>query len=251
MQIELPFKVTRDRLLGGRVILFQPEDGYRAAMDPVLLAAAIPAKPGESVIDLGCGAGAAALCLMARIEGVRVAGLEIQPHMALLARMNGEANGFAAFQVQEGSVVSPPAGLAGFDHVMTNPPYVAAGRGTPPPESTKATANMEAEVDLAAWLKAAVKLLKPKGTLTLIHRADRLDEVLAALPRRSVGRIRILPLWPKAGRAAGRVIISVCKGSKAPLELLPGLILHNEDGGYSEDSEAVLRHGRALPGASG
>ncbi|RAU22456.1 methyltransferase [Paramagnetospirillum kuznetsovii] len=246
MPTEFPFTLTDDRLLDGRVRLFQPQDGYRAAVDPVLLAAAVHAGPGESVLDLGCGAGAAALCLMARIGGVRVTGLEIQPDMVRLARMNAQANAAADFTVVEGSIAAPPPGLGPFDHVMTNPPYGAAGRGTPPPVAGKAVAHVEGESDLRAWIKAAAKLLKPKGSLTLIHRADRLDEILAALSGRGLGAIHILPLWPKAGRSAGRVVVSARKGSKAPLEVLPGLVLHGDNGAYSRAAEAILRGAGAL-----
>lgn len=244
MTTELP--VTRDRLLNGRVLLTQPRHGYRAAIDPVLLAAAVAPASGESVLDLGCGVGAAALCLMARVPGLRLTGLEIQPELARLARLNAAANGAADFTVVDGSAEAPPARWTGFDHVMTNPPYVAAGRGTPPPGILKATANMEGGLDLAGWIKAAARLVRPKGSLTLIHRADRLAELLAAFAGRGLGRVRVVPLWPKAGRPAGRIIVSAVKGSRAPLEILPGLILHRDDGGATAAAEAILRDAAAL-----
>jgi tRNA1(Val) A37 N6-methylase TrmN6 len=136
--------------------------------------------------------------------------------------------------------------LGGFDHVMTNPPFTPSGRGTRPPGEIKATANMEGEVDLSGWIKAAAKLLNPKGRLVVIHRADRLADLLAAMTGRGLGGIRILPLWPKSGRPAGRVIVSARNGSRRALELLPGLVLHGEDGGHTQAAEAVLRHGESL-----
>ncbi len=233
--------------MGGRVLLRQPAEGYRAAIDPVVMAAAVAASPGERVLDLGCGVGAAALCVLARVPGVTVTGLEIQPVLAALARGNAQANGRAkTFLVIEGNLADPPGDLGHFDHVMTNPPFIAAGRGTSPPGTVKATANVEASLDLAGWIKAAVKLVKPKGRLTVIHRADRLDDLLAALRGRGVGEVRVLPLWPKPGRPAGRVIVQARKGSKAPLEILPGLMLHQDDGTYSKEADAILRDAAGL-----
>lgn len=241
--------VSQDRLLGGRVLLTQPVDGYRAAIDPVMLAAAVPAEAGDRVLDLGCGVGAAALCLLARLPGLALTGLEIQSALAALARVNAGANGWTEdLSVYEGSVLAPPEAVlaGGYDHVMTNPPYLPAGRGTPPPGGIKATANVEAEADLGQWLKMAIRVLRPKGRLSLIQRADRLDAVLAGLARRGVGDIRVLPLWPKVGRPATRVIVSARKGAKGPFELLPGLVLHGDDGGYTEAAEDILRRGLAL-----
>ena len=247
MHSQSSFKVTDDLLLGGHVRLRQPADGYRAAMDPVMLAAAVEASTGDSVLDLGCGVGAAALCLLARLPELRVTGLEIQPVLADLARHNGASNGRGdGFRVVEGSVAAPPPGLGLFDHVMTNPPFTVSGRGTRPAGAIKATANMEGEVDLSGWVKAAAKLLKPKGRLVVIHRADRLDDLLATMTGRGLGAIRILPLWPKIGRAASRVIVSAQKGSRRALELLPGLVLHAEDGRHTPMAEAILRHGESL-----
>lgn len=239
--------ITEDRLLDGRVALRQPADGYRAAIDPVLLAAAVAARPGDSVLDLGCGVGAAALCLLARRADLFLTGLEVQPVLAELARDNASANGWSdRFRVVEGSAAAPLPGFGPFDHVMTNPPFLAEGRGTPPPGAIKAIANVEDELDLKGWITAAARLLKPKGRLAIIHRADRLGDVLAALGGRGFGETRILPLWPKPGRSAVRVIVLARKGSKAPLELRPGLVLHREDGAYSDEADAILRGAAGL-----
>jgi tRNA1(Val) A37 N6-methylase TrmN6 len=241
--------ITEDRLLGGRVALRQPAEGYRAAIDPVLLAAAVRATAGDRVLDLGCGVGSAALCLLARVPDLRVTGLELQPRLAEIARENAVLNGVAdRLHIEEGSVLAPPPTLAGqaFDHVMTNPPFLEGGKVRVPPMASKATANVEGEADLAAWIKAAVKFVKPKGRLVVIHRADRLGDLLAALEGRGVGEIRILPLWPKRGRPAGRVVVTARRAVRTPLDLLPGLVLHEDDGGYTAAAEAVLRGAEAL-----
>ncbi|CCG43088.1 tRNA1(Val) (adenine(37)-N6)-methyltransferase [Magnetospirillum molischianum] len=242
--------VTEDRLIGGRVRICQPSKGYRAAIDPVFLAAAVTANAGETVLDLGCGVGAAGLCLLARQPLARVTGLELQAGMAALARRNALANGHVAdnFRIVEGSALSPPPEVAagGFGHVMTNPPFQPPGRGTAPPEGSKALAHVESAGDLSAWIKAAVRLLAPKGRLWVIHRADRLGELLAAFSGRGLGEVRVLPLWPKPGRPSGRVIVAARKGSRTPFALLPGLVLHRDDGTFTPAAEAVLRDAASI-----
>lgn len=241
-------EVSDDSLLDGRVRFRQPLDGYRAAIDPVFLAAAVPAKDGQSVLDVGSGAGAASLCLAARVPGVRLFGLEAQPSLVALARENISMNGMSGrVEAMIGNLQTPPPRLApgSFHHVMTNPPYQAMDEGRASPNPGKAMANQEGEVDLAAWMRFAVNMLQPKGTLVVVYRADRLDDLLAALNRR-VGEIVILPLWPKAGRPAKRVLLRARKGVSSPLTLLPGMVLHEDDGRYTASADAVLRHGAAL-----
>ena len=240
---------TSDRLLGGRLLMMQPLKGYRAAIDPILLAAATAVQAGGQVLELGIGTAAAALCLAWRVPEVRLTGLELRPEIAALARQNVAANGFGErVTVVTGSLLHPPAGLLDgqFDHVMMNPPYQAAARHTASPDPAKAAANGENEGSLADWLKAAAKALRPRGGLTLIHRADRLDEILALL-RIRFGGIIVCPLWPRPGNPARRVLIAARLGSRAPLVLSPGFALHQEDGGNTPAAEAVLRQGAALP----
>lgn len=242
------FATTEDHFLGGRVVVRQPRDGYRAGSDPMFLAAAVPGRAGERVLDLGCGVGTASLALMARLEAVRVTGLELQPELAGLARFNAERNGFAErFTVVEGCLTAPPALIRGqgFDHVITNPPWYEAGTIRVPAAESKAIGHVEGDLDLAAWLKAAVRFLKPKGRLFIIHRADRLGDILAGLKPLKVGEVRVFPLWPKPGRAATRVVVAARKDAKTPLDVLPGLMLHAEDGGYTQRADDVLR--RAAP----
>ena len=236
---------TEDRILDGRVILNQPRDGYRAAVDPVLLAAAVQARAGEKALDMGCGVGAAMLCLAARLDGLAIDGLELQPELAALARHNVAANGLDdRVQVYEGDILSPPAALkpASYHHIFANPPYISGDRGNPPPNDSKRVAHVEGDADLNAWVDAALKLCRHKGSLTFIYRADRLAEVLAALQGRA-GEIRVFPLWPKDSEIASRVIVRARKGLKSPMHLMSGMTLHNDDGGYTKAADRVLKGG--------
>jgi len=234
---------SEDRILDGRVILNQPLQGYRAAIDPVLLAASVPVKPKDRALDLGCGVGAAMLCLVARGNGVHVDGLEIQPELAQLARQNIEANGFAdRVRVFDGDLLAPPEFLVpgGYDHVFANPPYITEDRGHPPSNACKCTAHVEGQAALKDWVQTALKFCRHKGTVSFIYRADRLAEVLTALGRQA-GAIEIIPLWPKADDPASRIIVRARKGLKTPLILTSGLVLHTADGNYSEAADRVLR----------
>jgi len=239
-----------DRLLGGRVRLKQPKAGYRAAIDPVLLAAAVPAGVGEVVLDVGTGAGAAALCLATRSPSCRVVGIERQRGLARLAAENAAANGLDdRVALLVGDLMRPPPRLApgSFDHVMANPPHHEAGRAEPSPDAAKAAAAVEGEADLAAWIGFCLRMAKPRGSVTLVHRADRLDAILAQLHGKAGGTV-VFPLWPDAsgGRPARRLIVQARKGSAAPAVLSPGLALHEADGRYTAGAEAILRDAEAI-----
>ncbi|MDP3197516.1 tRNA1(Val) (adenine(37)-N6)-methyltransferase [Tabrizicola sp.] len=242
-------QLSDDKFLCGRLRLLQPVKGYRAATDPVLLAAACPAEAGQSVLDLGCGAGAAALCLGQRVPGVVLAGLELQPAYADLARRNAARNGIP-MEVHEGDLGRVPAALRrDFDHVIANPPYYHAG-GSPSPVAARATA-MQVDTPLSGWVSAATRRLRPGGWLTLICGADGLPEVLAALSPK-LGSAAVLPLAAREGRAALRVIVQARKGGRAPFRLLAPLVIHQgpaHDGdreSYTAAANAVLRDGADL-----
>jgi tRNA1(Val) A37 N6-methylase TrmN6 len=230
---------TDDRLLDGRVIVRQPAAGYRAAVDPVLLAAAVKAKAGQTVLDAGCGTGAAMFCLAARVPGLALTGIELQPALAAFARDGVTLNNFDTARVVVGDIANPPPDFReAFDIVITNPPY--GDTGTPPPDASLAVAHMESDVDVAAWIAACLACLKPKGRLVMIHRADRLSDILAAL-HKSAGDIRILPIFSKAGAPARRVIVDAGKGRKSPDTLHPGLVLHEAGGGFTSLADGILR----------
>ncbi|HEX9859321.1 MAG TPA: methyltransferase [Paracoccaceae bacterium] len=244
-----PEDLTDDAFLCGRLRLWQPAKGYRAATDPVLLAAAVPARAGQSVLDLGCGAGAASLCLAARVPGLAQAGLELQPGYADLARRNAARNG-TALEVVAGDLAQMPGVLRrSFDHVMANPPYYAP-QGTPSPDAGRDTA-LRVATPIAAWIEAATRRLTPGGTLTLILATDRLPEVLCALGTR-LGSALVLPLAAREGRPAARVIVQARKGGRAAFRLQAPLILHGgpaHDGdreSYTPTANAVLRDGGDL-----
>jgi tRNA1(Val) A37 N6-methylase TrmN6 len=255
-----PEETREDRLLGGRVRLIQPLKGYRAATDPVLLAAAVSARRGERVLDLGCGAGAAAFCLAARVPGLELHGLEIQPAYLALAHDNARLNG-VAITLHEGDVAAVPRALRQlvFDHVMVNPPYHAetaiaspvAGRDMAHREGAHREGAGEAGARLGDWIAAGLARLKPKGWLSVIHRAERAPELLRLLDG-PAGAIALLPLAPRAGREAGRVIIRARKGAKAPFRLLPPLVLHagsahvRDEDDFSPEAAAILRDAAAL-----
>ena len=241
--------LTEDSLLGGRVRFDQPASGYRAAIDPVLLAAAIPVAAGGTVLDAGAGTGAASLCLAARVPNCRIVGLEVQRDLQRLASHNVLRNDLVRrIQIIAGDLAQPPPRLVGtvFDHVMSNPPHHAAATGTASPNPERAHAHVEHQLDLADWLAKCARMLTPGGSLTVIHRADRLADALAAL-RGSLGDLVVFPLWPRSGdRPAKRILIQGRKGSRGPLRLARGLVLHDDDGRFSAAAEAVLRHGAAL-----
>lgn len=243
-----PPDTTEDALLDGRILLQQPRDGYRAAIDPVFLAAAVAAKAGERVLDLGSGVGTAGLCLLSRVAGVEVTGLEIQGDLAALSRQNAAGNNLAdRFTAIEGDILKLPASLTpeSFDHVICNPPYLASGAARPSPNQARTTANQEGDAQLSDWIEAAIALVNRKGSITFIHRADRLDTLVHGLTG-PTGGLRVFPLWPKAGKPAKRVLLQSRKAVASPSVMAPGMVLHEEDGQFTQAADAILREGAAL-----
>jgi len=239
---------TEDRLLGGRVRLRQPTTGYRVAIDPVFLAAAVPAEPHELVLDVGCGAGAAMLCLAARVPHSRVVGLEMQRDLVRLAGDNTILNAMETrVSVMIGDLLHAPPRLSPgtFDHVMANPPYNERGRTIPATAAGKSEATIEGDAGLAAWVRFALAMVRPKGTVTFIHRADRIDAMLAEIAGRA-GEVVVFPLWPGEDRPAIRILVRARKQIAAPARLARGLVLHRPDGRLSDLADGVLREGRGL-----
>jgi len=234
---------TEDALLGGRIRLLQPSRGYRVAVDAVLLAAAIDAAPEDRVLDLGAGVGAVGLCLAARVPGCAIVGIELQPELAGLAVRNAVLNG-AEHRIRTfvHDLAQPlPPEVTGFDHVATNPPYLAAAVADPSPNASKALATVESSADLARWLGVAVAALKPAGALTVIHRIDRLEEIVAHLARLGWGDVTVKLLPP-----AARILLRARRSSTLARRMSSPLVLHRPEGGYTHDAEAILRHAAPL-----
>jgi tRNA1(Val) A37 N6-methylase TrmN6 len=244
-------RLSCDALLGGRVRLLQPRRGYRAATDPVLLAAACTASAGERVLDAGCGVGAAGLCLAARVPGVVLTGLEIQPHLAALAVRNAALNQ-AAMTVIEGDLADTPRLLRPvvFDHVVTNPPFFDRA-SHPSPEPSRDIARRAGPFGLREWIEACLRRLRQGGWLTVIHRAEGVPALLAACEGRA-GSIAVRPLAAREGRGARRVLMQARKDSRGPFRLCPPFVLHEgakhrSDGDdFTAAATAVLRDGAPL-----
>jgi len=251
--------LTDDAFLGGRISVLQPSRGYRSGLDAVLLAAACPIGHGVTarVLDAGAGVGVVGLAIAARVAEAQVTLVERNAELAELAQANIERNGYgdrvrvAIADVAAGGRVlhdpERPPGLAParFEHLVTNPPYYPTGSGTPSAHPIKAIAHQMAGGDFDRWVAFLATAGVADATLTLIHRADAIGQVLAVLDGR-FGRIRVLPVHPRAEAAANRVLVSAVKGSRAPLELRPGLVLQDAEGRYLPAVDDVLRQGAAL-----
>lgn len=240
---------TDDAVLGGRLVLRQPRRGHRFGHDAILLAAAVDAQTGQTAVDLGAGVGTAGLALAHRVAGLRVTLVEIDATLATLARENAARNrlayrvSVAEMDVAALSLASLPFGEA--DHVLMNPPYNDAARQNVSPDPARRQAHVARDDTLPVWVNCAARLLMAHGTLTLIWRADGLGDVLASL--QGFGGISVMPVHPKPGAAAIRVIVSAVKGRAAPLVLLPPLILNEATGKPSAEAEAILRDGATMP----
>lgn len=234
---------TEGGLLNGRLRYHQPAAGFRSGIEPVFLAAAVPARPGERVLEAGTGAGAALLCLHARVAGLESIGVELDHEMATLARANAASNGLEGMQVLEADLLTAEL-PNGFDHAIANPPYHAAG--SPSPLAAREMAKRGDSALLRSWILRLAVSLRPRGTLTLILPAGVLPTCLPAMTEAGCGGAIVYPLWPRAERDAKLVLIRGVKGGGAPLRLTAGMVLHRSDGSYTEQAQAILRGGEAL-----
>jgi tRNA1(Val) A37 N6-methylase TrmN6 len=242
---------SEDAVLGGRLVLRQPLRGHRVGHDAILLAAATSAKSGDHAVDLGAGVGGAGLALARRIEGLNVTLVEIDPVLTALAAGNAQRNELSdrvravCLNVDASVADFAAAGLAPGSAacVLMNPPFNVAQQ--PSPDHARRLAHAASGTTLEHWLRAAARLLRADGVVTLIWRADGFAEVLAALSK-DFGAIAVLPVHPKPGAAAIRVLVRATKGNQAPLALLPGFLLADSDSKPTAAAEAVLRKGEAL-----
>jgi tRNA1(Val) A37 N6-methylase TrmN6 len=248
----VPASLTEDAFLGGRLRVLQPEKGYRAGIDAVFLAASIPIHSGDTIFEAGIGVGVASLCVLARQNNIHVTGMEITARYAMMCEENAKRNGFAEnIRVIHADVKEalrkdlshlPQHGT--FAHAFANPPYFEDGKVTPSPSLLKAQAHSFGPDDLELWIKVMYQMVALRGTVTLIHRPDTLGRLLTCMEEK-FGDIRVAPLYAREGTAASRVIVQGVRGSKAPMQLLPGLVLHGEGNGFTADADVILREGGA------
>jgi len=228
-------------LMDGRVSLRQPVKGYRAGMDAVMLAASLQARPGEHLVEFGCGPGGALLCAAHRLPDCRITAYEVESWAAELAQRNVAENALGdRVEVVNADIAAlPPTHIA--DQVFFNPPFYDNPAALRPPSPEKARAWMSGEAPLSVWIKAASRTIRGQGYLTLIHRADALDTILRDSAR-EFGSAVIRPIQPREDRSAKRVLVRLRKGGRAPLVLLPPLVLHEgEARAYAGEAERVYR----------
>ncbi len=247
-------QTTDDTVLDGRLHLRQLRQGHRAGHDAILLAAATGAKPGEHAVDLGAGVGAAGLALASRIDGLHVTLIDIDPGLVKLAAHNAEQNGLAervtsiALDIGAPARAFAAAGLApGSAHrVLMNPPFNDPARQNTSPDARRRLAHVAAPDVLPVWIRSAARLLRARGVLTLIWRADGMADVLQALGR-GFGGVAVMPVHPKPGAPAIRILVRAVKESRSPLALYPGLVLNDDNGHPTAMTDAVLRGRSVLP----
>jgi tRNA1(Val) A37 N6-methylase TrmN6 len=234
-------------VLDHKVRLLQAESGFRTSMDSVFVAAGCPAKEGDRVLDLGAGVGGASFCLLWRMPNTHVTGVEIQQSHVDLAVQNIALNDMAGRTEFVCADIREYRAEARFDHVLCNPPYLDAGTYTPSPsaERAKALGHEEESVSVEDWIDAGFHNLKSGGSFTIIHRADYTDKIIQGLGRK-FGAVEIIPLYPKMGEAAKRVIVRAVRDRKTPAILHSGMILHEKNGGYTKAADAILREGEAI-----
>lgn len=242
-------KTEIDTLLGGRVKIVQFETGVKVSSDAVLLASVIDEKlikKAKNILDVGVGGGGVSLCLLSRFDDVRVLGIDIQDEMIELSHQSRIQNNFGdRWTIQKQNVLNPDRVFKEmeFDVVITNPPYY---KGHTSPDKIKATAHSEQGLDLSEWITMCIKRLKSRGTFAIVHKAERLDDILSALKQNSMGKIEVFLFYSKKGEVANRVVVRAVKSQRSPAVIYPPIILHNDDGSYTERANEILLNGKSL-----
>ena len=228
----------------------QPEEGYRTAIDPVLLAAAIEAGPSERVLDVGCGTGAASLCLATRIPGARITGIDSMVEFIELARESVALNKLESPPEFEVVDLKDYLSVDPFDHVITNPPYWAKDTGNSSPDPLKRAATVESTMTLAEWIDTCFQLLRPGGLFTMIHSRERLKEVRSLIAPLAAAAV-IHPIWPNRRRKRSkRFLIQAVTAdaqsstiSRGGVHMADGLVLHQANGTYTDEADQILYSG--------
>ena len=237
---------TNDYLLNKKIKIFQPKDGYRASTDAVFLSSLLDSKKvkkDDTILDVGSGTGAISLCLASRLKDVKITGIDIQKDLVELSNMSSKENGFDDFLTYINTDIrqktSLPSGT--FSFVITNPPY--SDHDMPSPNESKKLAHNHQDFDLTGWLSFCLKMLKPKGYLLVINRAEAINEIITAIDKKA-GSINVLPIYSKLGQDAKRVAVIAQKTAKGITKILPPFYTHNEDGSYTDKAQSILRLGK-------
>jgi tRNA1(Val) A37 N6-methylase TrmN6 len=238
-------ELTEDAFLGGQLRLMQLKSGHRAGHDAVLLAAATPARSGDRVVDLGAGVGAAGLAVARRVTGIDL----------VLVEIDADANAIHAdvivLDVEADATAFAAAGLApdSVDAVLMNPPFNDPARHRVSPDTARGTAHMATATTLSKWVHAARRILKSRGALTLVWRADGIAEVLSALDH-GFGSLQVLPVHGEPRAPANRILVRATKGGRTPTQIHPALMLNDEQGAPNKGVQEILAGKGSLPLAS-
>ena len=247
--IENKFSVTEDKILGGRITILQPKKGYRVAIDPILMAASVPARKGDKILEIGAGSGAATFCLAIRVPDTELVGVELQSELFDLAKAAVAINRLdGRVKMVNTDLLDCPSDKVKdgeFDHVMANPPYLKKGTAIASPNPQIERAHIESKAILSDWISFAIRKLRKGGTITLIHRYDRKDEIVSELSK-FTGDLTLFPLLPKKGASLKRIIIQAVKGTEGAIKISSGLILHEQSGKFTKEAISILKDGQEL-----